>query len=376
MMARKSPAEAERWMRRALELARAELGQVSPLPAVGAVVVRDGEVMGEAATAAAPGLHAERRALAQAGDRARGADLYVTLEPCDHQGATPPCTAAIVEAGIARVFVAVRDPNPVAGGGVESLRAAGIEVAVGMGGDAAREMYQGFFKWAEYKRPYVTAKWAMSTDGKISGAGGERRRISGDESDRRVHELRRWADAILVGSGTALGDDPLLTCRLEGSEGRQPLRVVLDRRLRLPATARMLGADVPGETLVVTGPDAPAERAAALRAAGAEILVMKETPEALAAVLDELGGRGALNLLVEGGAEVLNAFLAAGLVDRVEAFVAPFAIGDGVAAPVTGAEWGDFQQIAGSGAVSFQDSGEDVQITAIVATYGPADESV
>jgi diaminohydroxyphosphoribosylaminopyrimidine deaminase / 5-amino-6-(5-phosphoribosylamino)uracil reductase len=357
----------------ALDLARAQLGQVSPLPAVGAVVVRDGRVAGQAATAAAPGLHAERRALARAGDAARGADLYVTLEPCDHQGATPPCTGAIVAAGIARVFVAVRDPNPVARGGAETLRAAGIVVDVGMGGEVAAEMYQGFFKWAEQRRPYVIAKWAMSKDGKISGAGGERRRISGPESGRRVHEMRRRADAILVGSATAISDDPLLTCRLDGYAGSQPLRVVLDRRLRLPPTTRMLGPDVPGETLVVTGPGARAERVAELEAAGAEVLVLDEGP---AALLDELGRRGALELLVEGGARVLGAFLDAGLVDRVEAFVAPFEIGDGVATPVTGTAAADFASIAPVGAVSLRDSGEDVQITAIVNVYVPGTDLV
>ena len=359
-------------MESALAFASAQLGQVSPLPAVGAVVVRDGEVLGEAATAVPPGLHAERRALAAAGDAARGADLYVTLEPCDHQGATPPCTEAIIEAGIARVFVSVRDPNPVARGGVERLRAAGIEVELGMGAAAATEMYQGFFKWAGYKRPYVTAKWAMTRDGKIAASGGIPLQISGTESSRRVHELRRRADAILVGSGTALADDPILTCRLDGYTGHQPLRVVLDRRLRLPPTARMLGNDVPGETLVTTGPEVPAGRAAALRAAGAEVWLMLEQREAqLPALLDELGRRGVLNLLVEGGGEVLKSFVAAGLVDRVEAFVAPFDIGEGLPAPATGADEAEFQRVTGSGAVSFQDSGEDVQITAIVNAYVP-----
>ncbi len=363
----KEPAE------RALALAMAQLGQVSPLPAVGAVVFRNGGAVAEAATAPPSGLHAERRALAAAGDAARGADLYVTLEPCDHHGATPPCTEAIISAGIARVFVAVRDPNPVAGGGVERLRAAGIDVHMGMGGPAAAEIYQGFFKWTEHKRPYVTAKWAMSKDGKIAGPGGKTLQISGAESRLRVHEMRRRADALLVGSGTVLADDPLLTCRLGGYAGKQPLRVVLDRRLRIPPTAKMLQTDVPGNTLIVTAPGAPEDRVAALRDAGAEVVVLEKVPEAL---LDELGRRGALNLLVEGGGEVLRAFFAAGLVDRVEAFVAPFAVGDGVAMPVTGTEPTEFRRATGSGAVSFQDSGEDVQITAIVNTYGPAEQIV
>ncbi|MDP6348164.1 MAG: bifunctional diaminohydroxyphosphoribosylaminopyrimidine deaminase/5-amino-6-(5-phosphoribosylamino)uracil reductase RibD [Chloroflexota bacterium] len=364
------------YMDLALDLARARLGQVSPLPAVGAVVARDGRVAGQAATAAAPGLHAERRALDRAGDAAWGADIYVTLEPCDHQGATPPCTEAILQAGIARVFVAVRDPNPVAWGGAQTLRATGIAVDVGMGGEVANAMYQGFFKWAKQKRPYVIAKWAMSKDGKISGVGGERRQISGEESGRRVHEMRRRADAILVGGATAINDDPLLTCRLDGYAGSQPLRVVLDRRLRLPATARMLGKNVPGATLVVTGPGAAAGRMAELEAAGAEVLVLDEAPDnQLPGLLDELGRRGALELLVEGGAGVLGAFLDAGLVDRVEAFVAPFEMGAGVAAPVTGTAAADFASIGPVGAVSLRDSGEDVQITAIASVYGPGAES-
>ncbi len=366
-------------MESALELAVSQLGQISPLPAVGAVVLRNGLVVGEAATASPPGFHAERRALAAAGEAARGADLYVTLEPCDHHGATPPCTEAIVAAGIGRVLVAAREPNPVAAGGVERLRAAGIEVDVGIGGPAAAEIYQGFFKWAEHKRPYVTVKWAMSKDGKIAGPGGKPLQISGAESRLRVHEMRRRADAVLVGSGTVLADDPLLTCRLDGYIGKQPLRVVLDRRLRTPLNARMLGTEVPGKTLIVSAPEAPEDRAAALRAAGTEVLLMlkaSETSKAqLAALLDELGRRGTLNLLVEGGGDVLKAFFATGLADRVEVFVAPFAIGDGVAVPVTGAEAAEFRRATGSGAVSFQASGEDVQISGIVNTYAPAEQN-
>lgn len=359
-------------MELALALANSQLGQVSPLPAVGALVLSEGMVVGQAATEASPGLHAERGALEVAGELARDADLYVTLEPCKHYGLTPPCTQAIIEAGISRVFMSVRDPNPVSQGGREELLEAGIEVVTGGGVEEATDMYQGFFKAVEQKRPYVTVKWAMSRDGFLARLDGERLQISGEESLHRVHEMRRQTDAILVGSGTALADDPMLTCRLGGYQGRQPLRVVLDRQLRMRATAAMLERGVPGETLIVTGPDLCHRRASELHRSGAEIVQFPSKPQQqLDALLDELGQRGVINLLVEGGAAVSNSVLMAGLADRLEVFVAPFELATGVPAPIASSNEVGFRRATGSSAVSLRDSGEDIQITVILNTYGP-----
>ena len=356
----------------ALALANSQLGQVSPLPAVGALVLSNGMIVGQAATEASPGLHAERGALEAAGEQARDADLYVTLEPCNHYGLTPPCTKAIIKAGISRVFIAVRDPNPASQGGREELLEAGIDVVMGDGMDVATDMYQGFFKTVEQKRPYVTVKWAMSRDGFLARLDGERLQISGKESLHRVQELRRQTDAILVGSGTALADDPMLTCRLADYHGRQPLRVVLDRQLRMRATAAMLARDVPGETLIVTGPESCHRRSSELQRSGAEIVKFPSKPrQQLDALLDELGQRGVINLLVEGGAAVSNSILMSGLADRLEVFVAPFELTTGVPAPITTSNEAGFRRATGSSAVSLRDSGEDTQITVILNTYGP-----
>ena len=359
-------------MELALSLAKSQLGQVSPLPAVGALVLSEGIIVGQAATEASPGLHAEQGALQAAGELARGADLYVTLEPCNHYGLTPPCTQAIIKAGISRVFISVRDPNPISQGGRKELLEAGIEVVMGGGMEEAIDMYQGFFKAVEQKRPYVTVKWAMSRDGFLAKLDGERWQISGEESLRRVHEMRRQTDAILVGSGTALADDPMLTCRLSGYQGRQPLRVVLDRQLRMRVTAAMLERDVPGNTLIVTGPDLEHRRASELQKSGAEVVQYPSKPkQQLDVLLDELGQRGVINLLVEGGAAVLNSVLMAGLADRLEVFVAPFELATGLPAPITSSNEVGFRRATGASAVSLRGSGEDIQITAILNTYGP-----
>lgn len=322
------------FMQRALELARSVMGTTSPNPSVGAVLVKDGRVIGEGATLPPGGDHAEVVALKQAGEAARGAAMYVTLEPHCFQGRTPPCTQAIIRAGVAEVHIATLDDNPrVAGQGKAELEAAGIKVVMGEHVDEAREVVEGHAKWVTALLPFVTVKYAMTLDGKIATVSGESRWISGPESRAQVHALRRTSDAIMVGVNTALRDDPQLTARDANGRPlpRQPLRVVVDTNGRLPATAQMLRQ--PGETLVATA-GAPKERQEALRRAGAEVLVVpqKDGRVDLASLLADLGRREVVSLLVEGGGTLIAHLFAEGLVDKVLAYVAPLILG-GAAAP-------------------------------------------
>ena len=327
-------------MERALDLARRALGYVSPNPAVGAVVVRDGEIVGEGHTQPPGGPHAEIEALRRAGDRARGAVIYTTLEPCAHHGRTPPCTQAIIDAGIAEVRSAVTDPNPrVNGAGFEQLREAGIAVHVGECAEQARDIIEAYAKHVVTRMPFVIAKFAASLDGKIATATGDSRWITGEEARAYAHELRAASDAIMVGIGTALADDPQLTARdAHGSPlPRQPTRVVLDSAGRLPPSARMLAE--PGETVVAVA-DAPDERLLALERAGARVVRAPSPSGAVdpAALLAELGSGDTTSVLVEGGGAVLGSLFDAGLVDKVVAFVAPTIIGGaGAPSPVAGA---------------------------------------
>jgi diaminohydroxyphosphoribosylaminopyrimidine deaminase/5-amino-6-(5-phosphoribosylamino)uracil reductase len=327
----------------ALAEARRARGWSSPNPPVGAVVVRDGAIVGRGHTQPPGQAHAEVMALRQAGPAARGADLYVTLEPCGHHGRTPPCTAAIIAAGIARVHVALRDPNPaVDGAGLAQLAAAGIDVTLGDGAAAAAELCEGFATHILTGRPLVIAKYAMSLDGRIATATGQSRWITGPTARAHLHRLRATVDAILAGAGTVLADDPLLTARVPAAETpvHQPLRVVLDSAGRLPLAARLFDPALPGRTLVATTDRMPADRRAALAARGVEVLTLPATPAgvALPELLDALGRRGVTSLLVEGGARVHAAFFAAGLVHKVLAYIAPVIIGGAAApGPVAGA---------------------------------------
>lgn len=328
-------------MARALALAAEGVGLVSPNPSVGAVLVRAGHVVGEGRTQPPGGPHAEIVALRQAGEAARGATLYVTLEPCAHRGRTGPCTAAIIAAGVAEVHLALRDPSPwVAGRGVAALRAAGIAVVEGERAEEARRLNAAYFSWVERGRPLVTAKYAMTADGKIATRTGDSRWVSGAAARERVMELRRRSDAVIVGVGTVLADDPQLTARPGGVLAeRQPLRVVLDSRARTPPGARLLGRDLPGRALIITTDLAPAAARAALEAAGAEVAVVPARDGRVdpAAALRLLGERQVTAALVESGGELLAALLAAGLVDRVVAFVAPKLVGGaGAPTPVGG----------------------------------------
>jgi diaminohydroxyphosphoribosylaminopyrimidine deaminase / 5-amino-6-(5-phosphoribosylamino)uracil reductase len=323
-------------MRQALALAAQASGHTSPNPAVGAVVVRDGRIVGQGYHRRAGAAHAEVEALQAAGKAARGATLYVTLEPCNHYGRTPPCTEAIISAGVAEVVYAVADPNPhVAGRGHERLVAAGLVVRGGLCQAEARHLNRFFFHYISHGRPYVVAKFAASLDGKIATPCGDSQWITGPMAREAGHELRHLVDAIIVGAGTALADDPRLTTRLPRPDVRHPLRLLLDSRGRVPLSANVFSSELPGETLVATTAAMPAGHRLALAEAGVSTLILPATASGqveLAGLLDELGQRSVTALLVEGGGQVLGAFCDAGLVNEVWAFVAPMIIG-GMAAP-------------------------------------------
>lgn len=331
-------ADDEAHMRAALSLARRNLGLVWPNPSVGCVVVRDGQVLGRGVTAPGGRPHGEPQALAQAGEGARGATVYVSLEPCNHHGKTPPCSEALIEAGIARIVVACEDPDPrVSGGGIRRLREAGIQVDVGLCADEAQEVNFGFITRILKGRPGVTLKLATSLDARVATGTGHSQWITGPDSRAGGHLLRANHDAILVGIGTALADDPELTCRLAGLEGCSPVRVVMDSSLRLPPSSKLVqSATGVAATWVVTLRGADSVRAAELEALGVRIL--RVDPDrtgrlSVPATLTALASQGITRLLVEGGPAVVTSFLKAGLVDRVEWFRAPMLIGgDGLPA--------------------------------------------
>jgi diaminohydroxyphosphoribosylaminopyrimidine deaminase/5-amino-6-(5-phosphoribosylamino)uracil reductase len=319
---KQSKAADQRFMQLALTLGRRGQGRTWPNPAVGAVVVKDGVIVGRGWTQPGGRPHAEPVALARAGEAARGATLYATLEPCSHIGKSPPCVDAIIAAGISRVVSAIEDPNPeVAGQGHAKLRAAGVTVDIGLGAAEAAHDHAGHFKRIRDKRPHVILKLAVSPDDKIGAAGRKPLAISGEAARARVHLLRAQSDAILVGIGTVLSDDPLLTCRLPGMETRSPVRVVLDRSLRIPGTSRLVHSARHTPLWVMTSNLAEAPAAMKLGAAGAQVMRVATTASPpgldLVAVLHALAGKGITRLLVEGGARVASSFVTAGLVDEV-----------------------------------------------------------
>ncbi len=327
-------------MRIALDCARRGRGAVEPNPMVGAVLVRDGVELARGRHEKFGGPHAERQALAaarSAGRDARGATMYVTLEPCCHHGKTPPCTDALIEVGIARVVVAMPDPDAnVAGRGIEQLRGAGVEVMVGVCEPEARELLGAYVKLRTQGQPWVICKWAQTADGYLALPPGEGRWVSGRESREFVHELRGLCDGILVGVGTVLADDPLLTNR--SGSGRQPVRVVLDSRLRIPADSQLVRTADESPVIVATARKAAAAdpvRAEALCRAGVELLSLPvgEKGLLLAALLDELGGRRWTYLLVEGGLKVLESFIHEGLADELLVFTSPQTVADAEGLP-------------------------------------------
>jgi diaminohydroxyphosphoribosylaminopyrimidine deaminase/5-amino-6-(5-phosphoribosylamino)uracil reductase len=328
-----------RFMQLALALGRRGQGRTWPNPAVGAVVVNDGVIVGRGWTQPGGRPHAEPEALQRAGEAARGATLYVTLEPCSHFGRSPPCADAVIAAGIARVVSAVEDPNPeVAGQGHARLRAAGIVVDVGLGAAEAAGDHAGHFRRIRDKRPHVILKLAVSSDDKIGAAGRKPVAITGEAAKARVHLLRAQCDAVLVGIGTVQADDPLLTCRLPGMEAQSPIRVVLDRALRISGTSRLVHSARETPLWVMTSSLSEAPAAMKLGAAGAQVIRVATTTTPppgldLANVLHALAEKGITRLLVEGGARVASSFVAAGLVDEIWLLRGPDAVGaDGVAA--------------------------------------------
>ena len=351
------------YMARAIELARQAVDTASPNPPVGAVVVKDGRVVGEGSTQAPGDAHAEVVALRQAGADAMGAELYVTLEPCPHHGRTPPCTTAIIDAGISRVHAALLDPNPATGGGgVAALKAAGIGVVLADSPGEASELVEAFAKHITTGVPFVIAKFAMSLDGKIATRTGESRWISSEAARAYVHALRAGVDAVMVGIGTALADDPRLTVPDAPLRGRQPTRVVVDSRARLPANATMLAEA--GTTLVAVA-DAPKGQAAALESAGAEMLAIPAGARVdLAKLLGALGERDITSVLVEGGSELLGSLFDQRLVDKVVGIVAPVIIGgSGAPGPVGGSGVEAMAGVLRLSRVSYEEIGGDMVVT-------------
>ncbi len=362
------------FMQQALDLAERGVGRTAPNPPVGAVIVRERQVVGEGFHPQAGQPHAEIFALRQAAGQAEGADIYVTLEPCSHQGKTGPCADALIAARVKRVFVGVEDPNPqVAGRGLEKLRQAGIEVQVGILEAECQRLLAPFRKQISSGLPYTIYKTAMTLDGKTATATGDSQWISGPESRLRVHQLRDRVEAIMVGIETLLKDDPLLNTRLPEGGGRDPLRVVVDSRLRMPVDCRMLQQDSAARTLVATCCQDEAQ-IAALEQAGAEVLVLPDDQGrvSLRHLWQELGRRDVQRLLLEGGAGLAGAALQAGLIDQLMVFVAPKLIGGRT-------EFGIF---AGEGCLKLADavrlkeiryepSGEDILITGDVESCLP-----
>lgn len=327
----------ERYMRIALGLAARGLGNTWPNPAVGCVIVRDGRIVGRGWTRGGGRPHAETEALLQAGEAARGATAYVTLEPCSHHGRTPPCAEALIAAGIQRCVVALEDPDPrVAGKGLAMLREAGIDVSDGCLGNGAADLNAGFLLNREQNRPLVSLKLAVSLDGRIGAHTGDSKWITNPESRRRTHLLRAQHDAIMVGSNTALQDDPELTCRLPGLPPRLPVRIVLDGRLRLSLTAKVVATARQIPTWLITRSDVDPTRRDAFRDCGVEVIAVD--PDAagfpdLAQAFAELSERGLTRVLVEGGGKLAASLIRADLVDRMIWFRSPSVIGgDGLPA--------------------------------------------
>lgn len=358
----------EAYIERALALAERGRGLVSPNPMVGAVVVSEGRIVGEGHHEG-PGLpHAEVVALREAGEAARGATLHVTLEPCDHQGRTGPCTEAIADAGIARVVAAMRDPNPIVNGrGFERLRSAGIEVREGVHREEAERLNEAFAKHVRTGVPFVVWKMAASLDGKVASRDGTSRWITSEAARADVHRLRAAADAIVVGAGTVLADDPSLTVRMPGYGGRPPMRVLVDGRGRVPASGDLFTDEAP--TLVATTHLAPEDRRREWEAAGAEVLVYEAEGDGvpLGRLMDDLGKRDVQGVLLEGGPTLAWSAVQEGVVDKVVVYLAPKLIGGRDAPTVLGGR--GFAPIASAMGLRVRDFdrvGEDLKVEADV----------
>jgi diaminohydroxyphosphoribosylaminopyrimidine deaminase / 5-amino-6-(5-phosphoribosylamino)uracil reductase len=328
----------EKYMSLALELAEKGRGRVEPNPMVGAVLVKDGAIVGKGYHQIFGGAHAEIHAINEGGENGKGASLYVSMEPCAHFGKTAPCADAIIRAGITKVVAAVTDPNPVtAGRGIRKLKDAGIEIQIGVLEHQARRLNAPFFKLMQKGIPYVIAKWAMSLDGKIATYTGESKWITSEESRGYVHKIRGQVDGILVGINTVLRDDPLLTCRTEG--GRNPRRIIIDSNALLPLNSRLLNTINEGEVIVAVNKNAQEERIEILRQLGCRVIQTCNTMDRvdLKELFYRLGEMELTNILVEGGSSVITSFFEERLVDKVMVFIAPIIIGgEGARSPVLG----------------------------------------
>ena len=357
----------EQYMRQALSIAGYAIGRTSPNPMVGAVIVRDGRIVGQGWHRQAGTPHAEINALQQAGDLAQGATMYVTLEPCSHYGRTGPCADAVIAAGIKKVVVAMNDPNPlVAGRGIKKLREAGIEVLEGILAAKAAALNEIFIKYISTQMPFVVLKSAMSLDGKIAAFTGHSQWITGPESRQHVQKLRDCYDAILVGIGTVLADNPSLTTRLP-YKGKNPIRIIIDSRARTPLDAHVV-TDGLAPTIIVVTHEAPQDRINALRTYGAEILVANAKPGGgvdLRQLFKALTGQNIASILIEGGASINASVLAENLVDRIYWFIAPKIIGgQGALGPVGGQGVADVNQAYLFEDMNIEPMGQDILISA------------
>ncbi len=353
--------EDEKWMKRALRLAERGRGRTSPNPMVGAVLVKMGRVIGEGYHHKAGEPHGEILALKEAGEDARGATLYINLEPCTHYGKTPPCAPSVINAGIRRAVIGMEDPNPlVRGKGVEILRNAGIEVTLGILENECQKLNEAFTKYIQTKEPFVILKVASTLDGKIATRNGQSKWISGEVSRRWVHRLRDQVDGVVVGVGTILKDDPLLTSRIRG--GRDPYRIILDSRLRIPEEALVIKEN-PSKTILAITELASNEKLARLEEKGVHII--KFDPEGgkvpLKPLLSKLGEMGMISILVEGGSEVNGSFLSKGLIDKILIFFSPKLIGDREAPGIfTGREIKNLNEATLLYDISLRRTGEDL----------------
>ena len=322
------PTDRERFMRMALSLARKGAGKTNPNPMVGAVVVKEGVVLGNGYHKRAGGPHAEINALKEAGERAKGADIYITLEPCCHYGKTPPCYKALISKGIARAFIGMEDPNPVVSGeGIKLLRAGGVEVEVGILKDKCSELNEAYIKYITTSTPFVTLKLAATLDGKIATFSGESKWITNETSRKKVHKMRGSLDGIMVGVGTVIRDDPQLTNRFPG--GKNPHRIVIDSELRIPLNAKILKKSKDVRVLIVTTYKAPLKKVEKLRRLGANLIFLPllEDGVDLQSLMVELGKLQMVSLLIEGGARLATSSMRRGVVDKLSIFFAPKILG-------------------------------------------------
>jgi diaminohydroxyphosphoribosylaminopyrimidine deaminase / 5-amino-6-(5-phosphoribosylamino)uracil reductase len=355
----------EQYMRLAIDLAKAGIGQTSPNPVVGAVVVKNGEIVGFGAHLKAGEPHAEVHAIRMAGEKAKGATIYVTLEPCSHFGKTPPCADLLIETGVKRVVIATTDPNPlVAGKGIEKLRNAGIEVDVGILKEEADELNRVFFHYIATKTPFVTLKYASSLDGKIATKTGESKWITSEAARQDAHHYRRLHDAILVGVNTVIADDPSLTVRLPGG-GKNPIRVILDTHLRTPLDAKVVN-DGEAETWIVVGSEVKEEKIAPYREKNVQIIKMHEARIGIRELLKVLGEKKVTSLFVEGGAEVHASFIEAKAINQIIAYIAPKIIGGKDSpTPIGGIGFASMTDVMELNIKSVETIGPDIKIVAI-----------